>query len=101
MIVDKANRGSGFGSEAVMLIMNYSFQKLDNLQCFFVKIDDHNEASVAMFKKLGFVQYKYVKAFKQVLLKLIIDGNSFPDEKISTSRYSFCKNCKLDIENNY
>lgn len=101
MIVDKANRGSGFGSEAVMLIMNYSYQKLDKLQCFFVKIDDHNEASIAMFKKLGFVQYKYVKAFKQVSLKLMIDSNSFPDERVKTSKYSFCKNYKLDIENSY
>lgn len=101
MIVDKANRGSGFGSEAVMLIMNYSFQMLDGLQCFFVKIDDHNEASIAMFKKLRFVQYKYVEAFKQVSLKLNIDGNSFPEEKIGSSKYSFYKNYNLNIENNY
>ena len=101
MIVDKESRGYGFGTEAVMLIMNYAFQMLGGLRCFFVKIDDHNEASINMFKKLGFVQYEYIKAFKQVSLKLTIDESSFPEQKNTTNKYSFHRNFKLDIDSNY
>ena len=101
MIVDKLNRGNGYGVESIMLMMNYSFKYLNALKQFFVKIDDYNEPSICMFKKLGFVQYEYVKAFKQVSLKLEINEVTFPGKRISDNKYSFGKDTNLNIDLNY
>ena len=91
MIVDKENRGRGAGKEAVSLMMIYASQNLKDLSSFFVKIDDSNEASISLFKKLGFVQYEYVKAFKQVSLKLELNDRTWPLESSP----------HLDIDTNY
>jgi RimJ/RimL family protein N-acetyltransferase len=91
MIVDKENRGRGAGKEAVSLMMIYASQNLKDLSSFFVKIDDTNEASISLFKKLGFVQYEYVKAFKQVSLKFELNDQTWPLQ--STPH--------LDIDSNY
>ena len=91
MIVDKENRGRGAGKEAVSLMMSYATQNLTDLSSFFVKIDDTNEASIGLFKKLGFVQYEYVKAFKQVSLRLELNDQTRP----------FRSTPHLDIDTNY
>jgi RimJ/RimL family protein N-acetyltransferase len=77
MIVDKMNRGKGYGIESIRLMINYALKFLKNpkLERFIVKIDENNIPSIKMFEKLGFIQYNYSKIFKQVSLKLDIEDN--------------------------
>lgn len=103
MIVEKANRGSGYGSEAVFLMINYCCQYL-KFQNFLVKIGEENSTSVKMFEKLGFVYFKYIKPFKQVCLKLSFDENMVIKESdgresavSDKNRYKFQKDFKLNI----
>jgi diamine N-acetyltransferase len=53
LIADKNDRGRGFATEALHLIIDYGFEILDLHQIYSnVRID--NESSVALFKRLGF-----------------------------------------------
>ena len=53
LIADKADRGKGYATEALRLIVDYGFDMLDLHQIYStVRVD--NESSVALFKKLGF-----------------------------------------------
>lgn len=53
LIADKADRGKGFATEALHLVVEYAFQVLDLHQLYSnVRID--NESSIALFKKSGF-----------------------------------------------
>lgn len=53
LIADRADRGKGYATEALHLVLEYSFQVLDLHQLYCnVRID--NESSVALFKKSGF-----------------------------------------------
>lgn len=101
MIVEKEERGKGFGIEAIISIMNYSYQHLPVLKNFFVKIDDYNKPSICMFEKLGFIQYEYVKAFKQVSLRLPINELTFPEKRNIEKKYSFGKDIVLNIDLHY
>lgn len=55
LIADEANRGKGIAKEALGLLIDYCKVELElqNLQCF---IQGDNEASIALFTKLGFRQ---------------------------------------------
>lgn len=73
MIVDKENRGLGLGIESMRLMISYCMEFVFNdlmIKQFMVKIDEANLASIRMFEKLGFVQFKYSSVFKQVSLRL-------------------------------
>lgn len=101
MIVDKANRGCGFGSEAVYLMIQYCYQHLDqlNVNKFVVKIGEENAASIRMFERLGFVNFKYIKPFKQVCLKLELDVFENAGQEAGLSQpFKFSKNCQLNIQ---
>jgi diamine N-acetyltransferase len=53
LIANRQDRGRGYATEALQLIMDYSFEVLDLHQIYSnVRID--NEGSVALFKKVGF-----------------------------------------------
>ncbi len=53
MIANKADRGRGYATEALHLIIDYAFEVLDVHQIYSnVRID--NENSIALFKKAGF-----------------------------------------------
>ncbi len=53
LIADRADRGKGYATEALHLVIEYAFQVLDLHQLYCnVRID--NESSVALFKKSGF-----------------------------------------------
>ena len=53
LIVDQADRGKGYATEALNLLIEYGFSILDLHQIFSnVRVD--NESSVALFKKMGF-----------------------------------------------
>lgn len=72
MIVDKKNRGFGFGSESIRLMINYCTRFLEDprINYFVVKITEENEPSVNMFKKIGFQFVKKISAFNQIELKM-------------------------------
>ena len=104
MIADKANRGHGFGLEAVYLLINYCAQRLPaslKLTRFVAKIGEQNAASIGMFKKLGFVQYDHIAVFKLVCLKLDINEHTFPPRKETTSNLTYHADFKLNINDNY
>lgn len=79
MIVDRKNRGFGFGSESIRLMIDYCFNYLDNpkISEFVVKITEENEPSIKMFKKIGFQFSKKITAFNQIELK--IEAKRCPD----------------------
>ncbi|MCX6291899.1 MAG: GNAT family protein [Bacteroidetes bacterium] len=53
LIADRADRGKGYATEALNLLVDYCFDILDLHQLFSnVRVD--NENSVALFKKVGF-----------------------------------------------
>jgi len=53
LIADKLDRGKGYATEALHLLVEYGFDVLDLHQIFSnVRVD--NEQSLALFKKLGF-----------------------------------------------
>lgn len=53
LIADRADRGKGYATEALHLVIEYAFQVLDLHQLYCnVRVD--NESSLALFKKHGF-----------------------------------------------
>jgi len=53
LIADRADRGKGYATEALNLLVDYGFDVLDLHQIYSnVRVD--NENSVALFKKIGF-----------------------------------------------
>jgi RimJ/RimL family protein N-acetyltransferase len=69
MIADKAFQKKGLGRAAACAMLIYGMKKLE-VQRFFCKINDDNEASLTMFKSLGFKQCDYAECFKQYELDL-------------------------------
>ncbi|MFN8165227.1 MAG: GNAT family protein [Bacteroidia bacterium] len=53
LIADKNDRGRGFATEALHLIIDYGFEILD-LHQLYSNIRIENESSVALFKRVGF-----------------------------------------------
>lgn len=54
IIKDSGNRNKGIGSDALELVIKYSFHHL-NLHQLYVNISTDNEASLSLFTKYGFV----------------------------------------------
>ena len=72
LIADRADRGKGFATEALTLLVEYGFDVLDLHQIYSnVRVD--NENSVALFKKIGFE----ITGLKQ---DWILDGGRWYDE---------------------
>ena len=53
IVKNTADRNNGFGSEALALLIGFSFKQL-NLHQLFANINPDNEASIALFTKFGF-----------------------------------------------
>lgn len=53
IIKDEGNRNQGIGSQALELLIQYSFKQL-NLNQLFANINPENEASVTLFTNFGF-----------------------------------------------
>ena len=72
LIADRADRGKGYATEALDLLIDYCFEVLDLHQMYSnVRVD--NENSVALFKKVGF-------EITGLKLDWILDGNKWYDE---------------------
>lgn len=69
MIAEEAYQKQGLGREASCLMMLYGAKNL-GIRRFFCKINEDNQASRALFQKLGFEQCDYAECFKQVELEL-------------------------------
>lgn len=72
VIKDKANRDKGYGSEALDLLIKYSFTHL-GLHQLFANIDTDNTRSVELFTKFGFVLGGVKKDWNRI-------GGKFKDE---------------------
>lgn len=55
IIGEKSEQNRGIGSEAIQLILNHSFYRL-NLNKIFLLTDENNIAAIKSFKKNGFIQ---------------------------------------------
>ena len=55
-IGDKENRGKGYGSEALKLLLNFGFNYL-NLNNIDLHVFSFNENAIACYKKVGFKEY--------------------------------------------
>ncbi|GET19976.1 GNAT family N-acetyltransferase [Prolixibacter denitrificans] len=53
LIAEKEDRQNGYASEALKLVLEYCFSRL-NLHAVYANIDANNEASIGLFKKFGF-----------------------------------------------
>lgn len=83
-IASGANRGKGFGKEAISAIVEYAFNEL-RLNCIFATISSYNEASCKAFEKCGFKREgvlrsrlfkrnQYVDVYSYSLLKSEFEG---------------------------
>jgi diamine N-acetyltransferase len=72
VIADLASRNKGIGSEALELIINYSFQQLQ-LHQLYANIGSDNEISLQLFTKFGFQKIGIKKDWNRV-------QNCFKDE---------------------
>jgi RimJ/RimL family protein N-acetyltransferase len=52
-IGEEADRGKGYGTEALRLLLGYAFDTL-NLHNIALKVFDYNEGAIACYKKVGF-----------------------------------------------
>lgn len=74
VIKENQDRNSGFGSESLALLINYSFSKL-NLHQLFANIDPQNSASITLFTKFGFLKIGTKKQWNLV-------NGSYQDESL-------------------
>lgn len=65
IIVSNAERGRGYGAEALQLVTTYSFTHLDMHQLY-ANILEGNERSIKLFKKMNFEQVGILKDWKHI-----------------------------------
>jgi len=56
-LIDAPYRGKGYAYEACRAILAFAFEKLE-LDCVYAQIDENNEASVRLARRLGFTPEK-------------------------------------------
>ena len=93
MIAEKDFQGKGMGKAATCMMLLYGATSL-KVKRFFCKINEDNEASLKLFKSIGFVQCDYAACFKQVELELKDPIQSLQAELEQISAYKEI-NCPL------
>ena len=63
-IGDQSNRGKGYGSEAMRLIIDYAFFEL-NLHRIQLTVFDYNQQAIALYERLGFQREGVFREFGQ------------------------------------
>ncbi|CBI28405.3 hypothetical protein VitviT2T_018085 [Vitis vinifera] len=71
MIAETKSRGKGLGKEAILMMMAFAIETL-GIHVFRAKIGESNQASLNLFRKLGFEEASYSEIFKEVTLELPI-----------------------------
>jgi ribosomal protein S18 acetylase RimI-like enzyme len=69
MIADKKYRNQGLGREACTLMLLYGVQRL-GIRRFFCKVKESNDASLRLFRSMGFSQCGYAACFQEIELEL-------------------------------
>ena len=73
MIAEPRSRRRGLAQEALRLMMAYAAESL-GCRRFVAKIGQANVASLGLFRKLGFREFKRVEVFSEVHMKLEFAG---------------------------
>ncbi|KAH6781023.1 Acyl-CoA N-acyltransferases superfamily protein [Perilla frutescens var. hirtella] len=71
MIAEPKSRGKGLAKESILLMMAFAVKNF-GIHNFRAKIGESNEASLNLFKKLGFMETSCSEIFKEVTLELAI-----------------------------
>lgn len=69
MIAEPKSRGKGLAKESILVMMAFAVENL-GIHKFRAKIGESNEASLNLFKKLGFMETSRSEIFKEVTLEL-------------------------------
>ncbi|CAM9717515.1 unnamed protein product [Sphacelaria rigidula] len=72
MVAEERWRRKGLAREALLMIMRYGLDEL-GAKTFYCKIGDANQASRALFDKLGYARHAYVEVFKETELRFVAD----------------------------
>ncbi|KAL7086435.1 hypothetical protein ACP275_13G002600 [Erythranthe tilingii] len=69
MIAEQKSRGKGLAKESILLMMAFAVENF-GIHIFRAKIGQSNEASLNLFKKLGFEETSRSEIFKEITLEL-------------------------------
>ncbi|KAL8477926.1 hypothetical protein ACS0TY_030001 [Phlomoides rotata] len=69
MVAEPKSRGKGLAKESVLLMMAFAVKNF-GIHIFRAKISETNEASISLFKKLGFKETSCSEIFKEITLEL-------------------------------
>ena len=75
MIAEPRSRRRGLAQEALRLMMAYAAESL-GCRRFVAKIGQANVASLGLFRKLGFREFKRVEVFSEVHMELEFAGDA-------------------------
>lgn len=89
MIAEKNMRGQGLGREAVQTMMYYGY-KILNVQTYTVKIGYSNNASINMFKKLGFTEVSRTDVFEEITFSLDCCTDNFKTKILDVVEPTIC-----------
>lgn len=70
MIAETKSRGKGLGKEAILMMMAFAIETL-GIHMFRAKIGESNQASLNLFRKLGFEEASYSEIFKEVSIVIL------------------------------
>ncbi|XP_021735205.1 N-acetyltransferase 9-like protein [Chenopodium quinoa] len=82
MIAEPKSRGKGLGKEAVMMMMAFAVENV-GIHTFRAKIGESNQASLLLFRKLGFQDSSFSEAFKEWTLEMPVT-NAKRDELLQS-----------------
>jgi len=85
MIAEPKCRRKGYAKEALHMMMGYGLNKL-GVTRFFAKIGTKNEASLNLFKSLGYTEVNFVEAFQEHELALVCKPGSDDERRDDISK---------------
>lgn len=93
MIAEEKSRRKGLALETLQIIIKWALEKLE-IKTFVAKIQHDNYGSIKLFKKLGFIQYEYIEAFKEYTFTLTLKDD------IKNKKNNNNNNINIDTNNN-